>query len=124
MNDDMQQLKIILQMLALPVTGQVRLVPDDCARVEALAQAFIAAHHAVDVDSELMPEQARTLARLDNQLVRLRHESTPPLCSELALRQSGDWRQVRTMAREALVRLRWPLELPWQVIGEGEPCLN
>ena len=113
MNDDLQQLKAVLQLLALPVIGQVRLVEDDCA-VEDLAEAFDATHHAVrtQLGGELMPEQVRTLARLDEQLARLRRESSPPLCSELAMRQSGDWRQVRRMAREALVRFSWTLEVP------------
>lgn len=88
MNDDLQQMKVILQLLALPVIGQVRLVDDDCTRVEILAEAFDATHHAVrtQLDGELMAEQARTLAELDDQLARLRRESSPQLCSELAMR--------------------------------------
>lgn len=59
-----------------------------------------------------MAEQSRTLAELDDQLARLRRESSLPLCSELAMRRSSDWRWVRMMAREALVQFRWTLEVP------------
>lgn len=126
MNDDLQRLKAVLQMLALPVIGQVRLVRDDCARVEVLAEAFDATHHSVrtQLRGELMPEQARTLTRLDDQLGRLRWGSSPPLCSELAMRQSGDWRQVRMTAREALVRFNWTLEVPPAAVLSQSFCLN
>ena len=78
MNDDLQQLKVVLQLLALPVTGQVRLVGDGCPGVEILATAFDAPYNAVQRKgaSELMPEQVRTLARLDDQLSRLDRESS------------------------------------------------
>ena len=36
----MEQLCALLQLLALPVTGQVRLVPGDCGRVEQLASTL------------------------------------------------------------------------------------
>lgn len=114
MNQRLQQLKYILQMLALPIIGQVRLIEDDGSRVEILAVTFNASHHAVraEVDEALTLEQAKTLARLENRLDRLCHEASLSLCSELAMRKSSDWRQVRTMAREALVRFSWTLELP------------
>lgn len=114
MNSRLQHLKYILQVLALPVIGQVRLIDDDDSRVEILAGAFNAGHYAVraEVDEVLTTEQVKALVRLENRLVLLCHESSSPLCSELAMRKSSEWRQVRTMAREALIRFRWSLELP------------
>jgi hypothetical protein len=126
MIDEMQQLEAVLQMLALPVTGQVRLVPDDCNRVAALTEAFHAMHRAVlsSRGGELLPEQAHALIRLDARLDRLRLESSPPLCSELGLRASSDWRQVRVTAREALIAFRWTLALPSQDILSAHARLN
>lgn len=118
MNDNMQQLKLVLQTLALPVIGQVRLVEEDCLRVDLLAETFNAAHDAVRrVPERLTPAQVTALTRLDNQLAWLRREASPPLCSELAMRESRDWRQVRAMAREALVRFNWTLAIPPQEVS-------
>lgn len=121
MNDDLQQLKTVLQVLALPVTGQVHLVGDDFASIEVLVKAFDTTHHTVrtQAGAALMPEQAKTLTRLGDQLGRLRRESSSDLSSELAMRQSKDWRRVRVTAREALVRCRWKLEVPSaEVLGQ------
>jgi hypothetical protein len=114
MNDDLQQLRTALQALALPVTGQVRIAPDDCTRINALAGAFSTACPPIcaDTDAPLAAVQRAALARLEEQLARVCGEVTSPLCSELALRRSRAWRQVRLMAREALVRFQWPLEPP------------
>ena len=114
MDNRLQELKFVLQTLDLPITGQVRLIEDDCSRIEILAGAFAAAHHAVHAETggALTPEQATTLAELDNRLARVRQQSQAPLCSELAMRQSADWRQVRKIARQALVRFSWTLEVP------------
>jgi hypothetical protein len=118
MNDDLLQLRTILQMLALPVVGQLRLVGDDCARPGVLAHAFSVTHQAVNsqVGTQLVPEQASALARLDQQLARVRRESSLPVCSELTMRKSSDWRQVRSLAREALVHFKWTLDVPQQVL--------
>lgn len=115
MFDHLQELKSVLQTLGLPVTGQVRLVEDDYTRIAILTDAFSAAHHAVRAEAgdDLAPEQVRLLADLDRLLVEVHRQSpTPRLCSELALRQSADWRQVRYLARATLLRFGWPLELP------------
>lgn len=126
MMDEMQKLKAILQVLALPVIGQVRLVEDDYARTALLIQAFNVTHCAVlsTHGGELVPAQARALALLDEQLGQLGHESSPPICSELAMRTSSDWRKVRIMAREALIHFQWRLELPPQAVLRGNVYLN
>lgn len=118
MSDDLQQLRMALQMLALPVLGQVRLVDDDRTRTMVLAEAFSAAHQAVPwhVGKQLIPEQTRVLVQLDDHLARLHGESSVPVCSELAMRSSSDWRQVRSLAREALVHFRWTLDVPPQAL--------
>jgi hypothetical protein len=114
MNDDLQQLRHVLQALALPVIGQVRLVPDDCRRIGALIGAFNAAYPPVcaEIDAPITAAQGDALARLEAQLAQVCGEATSSLRSELALRQSREWRQVRLMARETLLGFGWTLELP------------
>lgn len=126
MNDDLCLLKMILQTLALPVTGQVRLVADDGAPVEVLAAAFSATHQSVHTTAgtKLTSQQAHALARLEDQLANVCRESAPPLALELAMRRSSEWRQVRTMAREALVHFQWPLEVPPLALIAGDGCLT
>lgn len=114
MFDHRQELKSVLQMLGLPVSGQVWLVEDDCTRIAVLTGAFTAASYAAHVEAgnALTPEQVKLLADLDRLLVELYRRSPTALCSELALRRSADWRQVRCLARAALLRFGWTLELP------------
>jgi hypothetical protein len=125
--DPLDYLQTTLCLLALPVIGQVRLVTDDCARVAVLTSAFCATHRAVHKipKAQLTTEQALALARLDEQLAQVQRTACLQLAHELALRTSREWRQVRMMARETLVRFRWTLDLPlpgmlggvWQQAG-------
>jgi hypothetical protein len=118
MDDSLQELKYVLQILALPVSGQVHLLKQDCTRVDDLAGAFNATHHAIRAEGDqlLTSPQADTLARLDNTLAQVREQ---PICSELSMRESPEWRQIRTMARESLVRFGWPLEVPPRTLPTG-----
>ena len=113
MDGSLHELKNALQILALPVTGQVYLVREDCTRVEVLAEAFNDAKRKIRYEDErsLTPGQAAALARLEERLMQMRQV---PICSELSMRQSAEWRQIRTTARETLARFDWPLEIPLQ----------
>lgn len=114
MVDHLQELKTVLQTLGLPVTGQVRLLEDDCTRIAILAKAFASARRAVQAEAGdgLTIEQVALLAELDRRLDEVCRQACVPLSSELALRQSADWQQVRGTAREALRRFGWTQELP------------
>lgn len=114
MFDHRQELKSVLQMLGLPVSGQVWLVEDDCTRIAVLTGAFTAASYAAHAEAGevLTPEQVKLLADLDRLLAEVCRRSSARPCSELALRRSADWRQVRYLARLALLRFGWTLELP------------
>lgn len=114
MDDTVQELNSVLQILALPVTGQVGLIQDDCSRVERLVGSFSVAHHAIRSGSDIpiTAGRARALAQLDERLARLSGPSAPSLCSEFSLRQNIEWQQIRRMARESLVRFGWTLEVP------------
>jgi hypothetical protein len=120
MNNRMNQLKHAIQILALPVSGQVSLFPDDCTRIEILTRLFDASHEALraDVTESMSTAQLIALIRLGNQLAYLRQSTLSPLCSELSMRQSSEWRQLRTMARQALVSFRWALEIPGRDLTE------
>jgi hypothetical protein len=123
MSDHLQSLKVVLQTLGLPTSGQVRLVADDDARVAILTGAFADARLAVQAgDVALTPEQAAALSALDRRLGTIRRPGGEPLCCELALRRSADWRQVRRLARAAILRFSWTLELPPRGTLAGSPC--
>jgi hypothetical protein len=126
MSERLLELKWILQTLSLPVSGQIHLIEDDCSRIERLASAFAAVHGAVhsNTSGALTPGQASVLAQLDRRLAEVGQQSDLALRTELAMRQSDDWREVRRMAREALLRFHWTLELPPRDLSEGSYSLN
>ena len=114
MDKSMHELKNVLQILALPVTGQVYLLKEDCTRVEVLANTFDDTNRKIrnEDGSSLTPGRAAALARLEERLAQVRQRSPMPICSELSMRQSAGWRQVQATARETLTRFDWPLEIP------------
>lgn len=121
MSRSVQQLQYALQTLALPVTAQLRLHPCDGCRVEELALAFdrwqSKVRHELTGSECLTREQVEILNRLDSKLLLLSGSRHKPVWSDTALRQSPDWRQVREMAREALIKFGWPLDVPPKVHG-------
>lgn len=114
MNRSVQQLQYALQTLALPVTAQLRLHPCDGCRVEELALAFDRWQTKVrrELKETLTVEQEEALNRLDRKLLMLSGSRNKPVWSDVALRQSSEWRQVRAMARETLAKFGWPLDVP------------
>ena len=67
MDDNLQELKNILQALALPVTGQVHLLHGDYSRIESLAGAFNATYHGIRAggNNSLTSDRAGALVQLD-----------------------------------------------------------
>jgi hypothetical protein len=121
MAEHSQELKVVLQTLGLPVSGQVRLMADDCTRVAILSGAFASASRTVrgEAGSSLTAQQRLLLAELDRRLEALCQQSCAPLGSELDLRQSASWRRVRRTAREALCQFGWTLEIPARDVRVG-----
>lgn len=117
MNRSVQQLKYALQTLALPVTAQLQLHACDGCRVEELALSFDRWQRKAQsgLNGGLTCEQMEALNRLDQKLLKLSGSRFKPSWSELSLRQSADWREVRMMAREALLTFNWPLDVPPRV---------
>ena len=114
MNRSVQELKYSLQTLALPVTAQLRLHQEHDCRVAELAHAFRHWRQTAgkELKERLTAEQAQVLARLDGELLALSDCPEEPEWSDLALRRCVGWRRIRCLAREALIRFNWPLDLP------------
>ncbi len=114
MNRSVQQLKYALQTLALPVTAQLHLHASDGCRVEELALSFDRWQRRAqsELNDELTCDQMEALNRLDQKLLKLSGSRFKPTWSELSLRSSREWREVRNMAREALATFNWPLDVP------------
>ncbi len=125
LNGCLPQLKYSLQLLALPVTAQVYLGDGGGGKMEPIARAFDDLHRAIcaELRQQLTPEQASLLARIEGILVWQHREASGSVWSDAALRRSGEWRQLRKLAREALVEFGWTLDLPpgdamiYQLVG-------
>ncbi len=118
MNYQQNQLRSVLQALALPVTGQLRLYPNEACKVSRLIQEFeqFEPVFVAEAAESLTEAQKAVLASLHHDLMRVCLDHT---CTDVALRRSEVWRRVRLLARSALLAFNWPLALPPQV----EPVL-
>lgn len=114
MANEWGELRSLLQIIALPVAGQVYLLPDDCCRLEVLTNALATWCQQLParLKAMLTSEQERVLAQLEQQLVHTCSESAAPMWTDLAMYQSEGLRQSRWLARVALIRFGWLLELP------------
>jgi hypothetical protein len=115
MNTQQNQLKSVLQALALPVTGQLRLYPNDECKVERLIQEFD------QFEPLLLAEWAGCLTTAQIDLITLLRRGLMHVCGEaghnctdVTLRRSKAWRKVRLLARSALLGFNWPLVAPTQ----------
>ena len=113
MSRSVQQLKYSLQTLALPVTAQLRLHRSKQCRVAELAQAFEHWQQQASGDLKgLSVEQTAVLNQLGQELMALCCSGKEPKWSDSGLRHSRAWQHVRQTAREALLLLDWPLDIP------------
>ena len=112
MNMQQNELRAVLQALALPVTGQLRLYPNDACKVSRLIQEFEQSEPLFVAEADCLTEgQKEVLASLRRDLMRVCLDHA---CTDVALRRSDVWRRVRLLARSALVAFNWPLALPPQ----------
>ena len=112
MNTQSNELRAVLQALALPVTGQLRLYPNEACKVSRLIQEFEQSEPLFVAAADcLTVAQKEVLASLRRDLMRVCLDHT---CTDVALRRSDVWRRVRLLARSALVAFNWPLALPPQ----------
>jgi len=113
MNHQQNQLRSVLQALALPVTGQLRLYPNEACKVSRMIQEFEQYEplFMVEAAESLTEAQKAVLTSLHQDLMRVCLDHT---CTDVALRRSEVWRRVRLLARSALLAFNWPLALPPQ----------
>ena len=114
MNRRVQQLQYALQMLALPVTAQLHLHGSKECQVEEVADIFNVSHQQARqaLCDQLTGDQGLILTQLEQRLRLLIRSGQKPAWQETALRSSAEWRQIRGLARRALTRFDWPLEVP------------
>lgn len=115
MNHQQKQLRSVLQALALPVTGQLRLYPNEPCKVDRLVQEYEQYEplFLAEWDGCLTAVQETILATLRQDL-RIVCGEGDHTCTDVALRRSAAWRRVRHLARSALLAFDWPLALPPQ----------
>jgi hypothetical protein len=106
MKQSLQELECALQILAMPVTFQMRLDVGGACRVGALRRRYDVALRKLDAVTR---RQAGVLSELDKALALIRPF---PECSDSALRMNESWRRVRGLARVALLAFGWRLRLP------------
>ena len=113
MNTQQNELRSVLQALALPVTGQLRLYPNEACKVSRLIQEFeqFEPLFVTEAAGGLTEAQVAMLASLRQELMRVCFEHT---CTDVVLRRSEVWRRVRQLARSALLAFNWPMVLPAQ----------
>lgn len=111
MNERLQELQEALQILALPVTFQMRLDVGGACRVRALSRPYVSWSRVGDRPKhlQLTHEQAGALSALDIVLGQLR---SLPDCTDVTLRRYEEWQQVRRLARAALLAFGWGLNVP------------
>lgn len=113
MNFANEQLKYALQALALPMTGQLRLFPNRTERMDRLSTEYERWQQLVlyEQADALTRSQRTVLTSLAERLMQLQDHC----ClsgSEVSWRRCPEWRQVRSLARQALLTFNWPLDLP------------
>ena len=110
MNSQQNQLQSVLQALALPVTGQLRLYPNEACKVSRLIQEYeqFEPLFLADWAGCLTEAQEAVLASLRRDLMSV-CGAEDHACTDVALRRSIAWRRVRLLARSALLTFDWPL---------------
>lgn len=113
MNNQQKQLQTVLQALAMPVTGQLRLYPNDVCKVSRLIQEYeqFEPPFLAETGHRLTMAQEDVLRSLRRDLRIMCGEASEAdhACTDLALRRNVAWRRVRLLARSALLTFGWPL---------------
>jgi hypothetical protein len=108
-----EQLRRSIQLLACPPEIQLNLLPNFVCKADELALDF--GHWRLvavsNFRSELTADQLSCLDAIDSSLSELTRMGSESW-TEDAVRESGEWKAVRTLAAAALESFGWPLKMP------------
>jgi len=109
----LERLKHSIQLLACPPEIQLRMLPRFVSKADELALDFDLWREVVlnNFRSELSTDQIGRIESIDQSLSQLTRMG-PECWTEEAVRQSEEWKRVRTLAAEALDSFGWPVETP------------
>src|SRR5215831_7784735 len=108
-----ERLKHSIQLLACPPEVQLRMFPHFVCKADELALDFDQWREIVlnTFRSELSIDQMSCMESIDGALSALTHMG-PEHWTESAVRESHEWRRVRTLAVAALESFGWAREIP------------
>jgi hypothetical protein len=107
-----ERLKHSIQLLACSSEIQLKMLPQFVCKADELALDFDNWREvALNFRSELTTHQLSCLDAIDSSLSKLTRTG-PESWTEDAVRESGEWKAVRTLAAAALESFGWPLETP------------
>ena len=114
-----ERLKHAVQLLACPPEIQLKMLPRFVCKADELALDFDLWREVAlnNFRSELSTDQMSFIESIDQSLSELTRMG-PECWTEEAVRQSEEWKRVRTLAAEALDSFGWPLEIPPSVEDE------
>jgi hypothetical protein len=103
-----------LQALAMPAEIQLSLFPDFVCKGDELALGF---GHSYDVARDnypdyFTPNQWTTLETIEHVLDQMSGQENADRWTDDAVRVSGDWGLLRTLAQIALGAIGWKVEIP------------
>jgi hypothetical protein len=103
-----------LQALAAPAEEQLARCPAFVVKADELALDYADALLLITdcPQVSLTPEQQAALEAVDHLLDRMTGEKNEALWTEAALHTAPEWQEVRCLAREGLLALGQPVDLP------------
>jgi hypothetical protein len=108
-----EHLRHSIQLLACPAKTQLKLLPHIVIKADELALDFDLWKEAVlnNFRSELSSDQLSSMEGIDHRLAELT-QIGPNHWAEDAVRDSEEWKHLRTLASEALKSFGWASETP------------
>jgi hypothetical protein len=109
----LQRFKWSLQALAAPADVQLELYPESDWKVDDMAIEFEEWYETIKKRQTFFTvKQAAILRRLNRTLDDISGPENTYYWMEDALRADPVWEKIRSMAKDALRALGWPLEVP------------
>lgn len=108
-----EQLRISLQLLAAEGQDQIQHYPPQVDIIGELVMGYD--HHASAIRTywEISPDQTAQLKSLQDYFYTVDDTATSDFWTVEALFSEPRWDEVRSMAKQALTSLKWPIEVPF-----------